>query len=230
MRRGDAGVERGGHRLPLPPGDREVRRQHRGSGAVALPLRTTAPPLYTRFANIVGASLSEATVRPNARTSAPSAPPAAPARRARRASTAGPASTQAASRPSDASCARRCAALRALQGRLERCSAVWRIFLNRSERPGLVYGRAGLDCVPHMRARDRRRRARRGAVRRLRARAVRGPASTRAFCHCTSPVLVCMDNFYIKMTNDSAPSSTQAGRTARRARRAPRASTRTARG
>jgi hypothetical protein len=36
-------------------------------GAVAFSLCTTAHPLYTRFANIFGASISETTIRPNPR-------------------------------------------------------------------------------------------------------------------------------------------------------------------
>ena len=44
-----------------PDGDGEVTQQ----GSVALSLCTTAHPLCTRFANILGASISEATMRPN---------------------------------------------------------------------------------------------------------------------------------------------------------------------
>jgi hypothetical protein len=36
-------------------------------GSVSLSLCTTAHPLYTRFTNIFGASISEATMRPNPR-------------------------------------------------------------------------------------------------------------------------------------------------------------------
>jgi hypothetical protein len=48
--------------LPGPP----ASSRHR-SGSVALSLRTTAHPLHTRFANMFGASVSGATVRPGPR-------------------------------------------------------------------------------------------------------------------------------------------------------------------
>jgi hypothetical protein len=42
----------------------------RGWASIALPLRTTTHPLYTRCTNIFGASISEATMRPNSRRGA----------------------------------------------------------------------------------------------------------------------------------------------------------------
>jgi hypothetical protein len=52
-------ARRGAHRRPSP------RRWPQGS--VALPLCTTAHPLYTSFTNIFGASVSESTMRPHPR-------------------------------------------------------------------------------------------------------------------------------------------------------------------
>jgi hypothetical protein len=44
---------------------REGAAAGRGSGSAAFSHCTTTHPLYTRFANIIGASISEATMRPN---------------------------------------------------------------------------------------------------------------------------------------------------------------------
>jgi hypothetical protein len=45
----------------------EDQQEEVGLGSVALSLCTTAHPLYTGFANIFGASISETTMRPNPR-------------------------------------------------------------------------------------------------------------------------------------------------------------------
>jgi hypothetical protein len=53
----------------LDPLDNPETLEVSSQGLVALSLCTGAPPLYTRFANIFGASVSEMTMRPNPRSS-----------------------------------------------------------------------------------------------------------------------------------------------------------------